>query len=93
MKIVVTGASGALARLVITQLVGDGYTFFGSDRRPWPDAPAGVTLYRVDIRKRPAEDVFRTHRPDALIHMATVTYVTAGREERARINLGGPRAI
>ncbi len=93
MKIVVTGASGALARRVVTHLVNAGHTVFGIDRRPWPDAPKGVTLYRVDIRKRPAEDVFRTQKPDALIHMATVTYVTAGREERARINLGGTRAV
>ncbi len=93
MKILVTGASGGLARRVITRLHGDGHDVVGIDRRPWPDAPSGVSIYRVDIRKRPAEDVFRSHKPDVVIHMATVTYVTAGREERARINLGGTRSI
>jgi hypothetical protein len=33
--------------------------------RPWPDAPAGVEMHAVDIRKRAAEDVFRKRRPDA----------------------------
>jgi len=50
-------------------------------------------MFRADVRKRPAEDVFRMHQPDAAIHMATVTYVSARAEERSRINLGGTRAF
>ena len=90
MKVLVTGASGALARKVIGRLVSSGHTVLGIDRRPWPDAPEGVQMFRVDLRKRPAEDVFRTHQPDAAIHMATVTYVSARAEERSRINWVGP---
>ncbi len=93
MKVVVTGVSGALARMVVRQLVGGGHEVLGVDKRPWPDAPKGVRMFRADIRKRPAEDVFRTEKPDALIHMATVTHLTARREERYRINLGGTRAV
>ncbi len=93
MKVVVTGASGALARQVVHLLVNDGHEVLGLDRRPWPDCPDRVQMFRVDMRKRPAEDVFRTYRPDALIHMATVTYVSARSEERYRINLGGTRAV
>ncbi|MGC6416600.1 MAG: NAD-dependent epimerase/dehydratase family protein [Bradymonadia bacterium] len=93
MKVVVTGASGALARRVIGHLVAAGHVVLGIDRRPWPDCPDSVTMHRVDIRKRPAEEIFRTHRPDAVIHMATVTYVSARSEERYRINLGGTRAV
>lgn len=93
MKVVVTGIAGALARMVAQRLVDEGHEVLGIDRRPWPDAPPGVTMCRADIRKRPAEDVFRRHRPDALIHMATVTHFSVGREERYRINLGGTRAV
>jgi UDP-glucose 4-epimerase len=46
-----------------------------------------------DIRKRPVEDVFRTRRPDALVHMATVTYATESTEERYRINMYGTRVM
>jgi UDP-glucose 4-epimerase len=93
MKVVITGVSGALARMVAERLVSRGHQVFGIDRRPWPDAPRGVEMQRTDIRKRPVEDVFRTKRPDALIHMATVTHLTASREERYRINLNGTRAV
>ena len=50
-------------------------------------------MHEVDIRKRAAEDVFRKRRPDAVIHMATVTHLVAKTEERYRINLGGTRAV
>ncbi len=93
MKVVITGVSGYVARRVAEVLVRDGHQVFGIDHRPWPDAPAGVEMHRVDVRKRPAEDIFRTHSPDAVIHMATVTYVSASREKRYRLNLGGTRAV
>ena len=93
MKVLITGISGAMARLVATQLATLGNEVMGIDRRPWPDAPPGIRVFKVDVRKRPAEDIFRTERPDGVIHMATVTYATARREERYRINLGGTQAV
>ncbi len=93
MKILITGISGKLGRLVAEQLVEAGHTIVGIDRRPWPDAPDAVQMFHADIRKRPAEDVFRTEQPDALVHMATVTHFTAGTEERYRINLRGTRTV
>jgi UDP-glucose 4-epimerase len=50
-------------------------------------------MHELDIRKRAAEDVFRKARPDAVIHMATVTHLVAQSEERYKINLGGTRAV
>lgn len=93
MRVAVTGITGALARMVAQRLVLRGHEVLGVDRRPWPDAPKGVTMFRADIRKRPAEDVFRSQSIDALIHMATVTHFTASREERYRTNLVGTRTI
>lgn len=93
MKVLVTGAAGKLGQLVSSRLVERGHHVIGLDRRPWDDAPDGVELHQVDIRKRSAEDVFRTRRPDAVLHMATVTHITHQSPERYRINLGGTRAI
>jgi UDP-glucose 4-epimerase len=93
MKVLITGISGKLGRLVAASLLEQGHEVLGIDRRPWPDAPAGVEMVCADIRKRPAEDVFRTRRPEAVIHMATVTHFTAGAEERYRINLRGTRTV
>jgi len=93
MKVLLTGISGAMGRHVALGLLERGHTVIGIDRRPWPDAPKGVEVCRADTRKRPAENVFRQQRPDAVIHMATVTHWGARREERYRINLGGTRAV
>lgn len=93
MKVLVTGVAGRIGRIVARRLIFDGHQVIGIDRRPWPDAPKGLDMHAVDIRKRPAENVFRTEQPEAVIHMATVTHFTSRREERNRINLGGTRRI
>lgn len=93
MKVLLTGVAGVLGRKVAGLLLQAGHHVVGLDRRPWPDAPPGVEMHAVDIRKRAAEDVFRTRRPDVVIHMATVTHFTASAGERYRINLHGTRAV
>ncbi len=93
MKVLVTGISGMLGRLTALKLLEHGYEVIGIDRRPWPEAPEGVELFRADIRKRPAEEVFRSHRPEAAIHMATVTHLTQTSPDRMRVNLYGTRAF
>ena len=93
MKVLVTGIAGKLGRLVAADLVAQDHDVVGIDRRPWADAPDGVQVHQVDIRKRPAEDVFRRERPDGVIHMATVTHLTERSPDRFRINLHGTRAI
>jgi UDP-glucose 4-epimerase len=93
MRIVITGISGDIGRKVAERLVQRGHELLGIDRRPWPDAPRGVEMHHADIRKRQAEDVFRTHRPEACIHLATVTHVSTAPDERYRINLGGTKQV
>jgi UDP-glucose 4-epimerase len=92
-KVLIPGITGRLARSVAMKLADSGHQVMGIDRRPWIDAPRGIEVVQVDIRKRAAEDVFRTHRPDAVIHMATVTHLTVRNEDRYRINLYGTRAV
>jgi UDP-glucose 4-epimerase len=92
-KILIPGISGRLARMVAERLHEKGHVVAGIDRRPWGGAPRGVIVHEHDIRKRAAEDVFRRFRPDAVIHMATVTHLVATSEDRYRINLVGTRAV
>jgi UDP-glucose 4-epimerase len=68
-----------------------GHEVTGIDRRAWPDPP--IQVFELDIRKRAAEDVFRTLRPHVVVHMGTVTSLVMPGEERYRINLGGTRAV
>lgn len=93
MKVLIPGITGRLARQVALKLHAAGHEVMGIDRRGWPDAPKEIEIFQVDIRKRAAEDVFRKHRPEAVIHMATVTHLTVSNEDRYRINLFGTRAV
>jgi len=93
MKVLVTGISGTLGRLTALKLLEHGYEVIGIDRRPWPEAPDAIELFQADIRKRTAEDVFRTHRPEGAIHMATVTHLVHQSADRMRVNLYGTRAF
>jgi UDP-glucose 4-epimerase len=94
MRILIPGISGRLGTVLAERLLAEGHEVIGMDRRRWPDAPPGVEMHEIDIRKREAEDVFRKRRPEAVIHMATVTHLFSERtEERYRINLGGTRAV
>ena len=91
MRVLIPGAAGAIARKLATRLVADGHEVVGIDRRPWRDPP--IEFHEVDVRKRAAEDVFRKARPEAVVHMATVTSLVMPGEERNQINLGGTRAV
>lgn len=94
MNILIPGVSGAIGRRLAARLVTQGHRVIGIDRRPWDKPPEGVELYAVDVRKRAAEDLFRKFRPDAVVHMATVSHLTRARDdERYRINLGGTQAV
>jgi UDP-glucose 4-epimerase len=93
-KVLIPGIAGAVGRLLGAQLVAQGHQVIGIDRRKWPYIPRGIELHEVDVRKRGAEEVFRKHRPDAVVHMATVSHLSSTHEdERYRINLGGTQAV
>jgi UDP-glucose 4-epimerase len=93
MKVLITGVSGKLGAMVAERLAKGGHKVIGIDRRPFSSDPEAIEMHTCDIRKRDAADVFRKTRPDAVIHMATVTHLVAQTEERYRINLGGTRAV
>ncbi len=91
MRVLIPGASGAIARKLAVRLAGEGHEVVGIDRRPWRDPP--IEFHEVDVRKRAAEEVFRKLRPHACVNLATVTSLVMPGEERYQINLGGTRAI
>lgn len=93
MRVLIPGISGMIGQGVALLLRDEGHEVYGIDRRPWPDAPKGIEIFEVDLRKRAAEDVFRKIRPQVVVHMATVTHLLEKSDERYRINLGGTRAV
>ncbi len=93
MRSLVVGISSPMGQLVAHRLHDVGHQVVGIDRRPWHGAPEWAEVHNVDIRKRPATDVFRAHRPELVVHLGTVTHFEHRREERSRINLQGTRAV
>ncbi len=93
MKVLIVGTGGALAQKVALSLRDGGHRVAGIDPRPWRDHPSGIDVFQTDIRKRGAEEVFRSWRPECVVHMATVNALSAGGEERERINMGGTKAV
>lgn len=93
MRVLIMGIAGGLGRQLALSLQQHGHEVSGIDKRSWRDAPKGIDVHAVDLRKRAAEDVFRKKKPECVVHMATVTSLTAPGEEHYRINLGGTRAV
>ncbi|MFP2930715.1 SDR family oxidoreductase [Pyxidicoccus sp. 3LG] len=94
MRVLIPGIAGGIARKLALRLKEAGHEVAGVDIRPWEEArEAGIEVFRGDVRKRAAEDVFRRWRPEAVVHMATVTAFTVPGAERGRINLDGTKAV
>ncbi len=92
MRVLITGISGRLGRIIARLLVEAKHEVLGIDKRPWLGAPKEVEIFEADLRKRPAEDVFRSKTPDAVVHMATVTHLHVPESEHHRMSLGGTKA-
>jgi UDP-glucose 4-epimerase len=91
-KLLITGIAGGQGRL-IAQRVSDFFSVAGVDRMPWEGYPHGVSMHVVDLRKRKFEDVFRTERPDALVHMAFVRHFRAEPRVRHEVNVLGTKRV
>jgi UDP-glucose 4-epimerase len=90
MKIVVTGISGRLGRLVVRRLHREpGVQVVGIDRREFPGRPRDVEHVRVDLRSKKARDVFRQGDVGALVHMGLMHDPRSSTEEHHSWNVQG----
>jgi len=72
-KVVITGISGRLGRILAKRLHRDSrFIVEGIDRRSFQGRPKDIVHHQVDIRSRKAKDVFRKGKIDALIHMGLI---------------------
>jgi UDP-glucose 4-epimerase len=71
-KILITGVSGSLGRLLARRLRAEAEVS-GVDRRPWPGRPTSISLHAVDLRKRAFEEVLRKEAPRAVVHLSSAT--------------------
>jgi len=91
-RLLITGIAGGQGRL-IAKRVADHFQISGVDRVPWEGAPRSIRIHEVDLRKRKFEDVFRTERPDAVVHLAFVRHFRAQPRVRHEVNVLGTRRV
>lgn len=91
-KVLVTGIAGGLGRLVARRLRRS-CTVIGADREKWSARLPELPFYQVDLRTRAFEDVFRTERPDCVVHLGFVRHFRAGSQERYDVNVRGTRRL
>jgi UDP-glucose 4-epimerase len=72
-KVVVTGISGRLGRIVARRLHHDlDWQIVGLDRRPMHGRPKDIEHHQVDLRSKKARDIFRAGDVDALVHLGVM---------------------
>jgi len=91
-KVLVTGIAGGLGRLIGTRLA-EHALVIGADVRSWANPPPGIEIHRADLRKRRFEDIIRTERPDAVVHLGFIRHFRGDARERHRVNVGGTKLL
>ena len=91
-KVLVTGISGNLGR-ALAKLLHTETRVIGLDRRPFAGKPKDIAHHQLDIRKARVEEVFRRHRPEALIHMGIMHDPRDPRSEAHSFNVLGTHKI
>ena len=90
-KVLVTGISGGLGRLLSRRLHRMAEVH-GVDMRPFPGCPKDVSVHHLDPRKKRCEDLFRHHGFDAVVHLGVEQDLRHGKD-RYNANVVGTLRI
>jgi len=72
-KVIITGISGRLGRIVARRLHRDPqFSLIGLDRRPLAGKPKDIEHHQVDLRSKKVRDLFRAGDIAAVIHMGVM---------------------
>lgn len=94
--ILVTGIAGGLSQRVAEILTLRGERVVGVDYRavaPLPEPLAKMPVHRATYDKTAIEDVFRWHRPDAVLHLGRVGNLREDVSKRFDLNVLGSRKL
>ncbi|MEZ4216143.1 MAG: NAD-dependent epimerase/dehydratase family protein [Myxococcota bacterium] len=91
-NVLITGISGALARILARSLAG-AHRVCGVDVVPWRSAPQGVRIHLADVRKRSFEDAIRRERPDAIVHLGFIRHFQSDERHRHDVNVRGTKRL
>src|SRR5262249_46695229 len=87
-----TGIAGGQGQLIARRLART-YVLTGVDRSPWEDHPPEISVHVLDLRKRKMEDIFRTERPDAVVHHALIPHFRVEPRVRYEVNVLGRKLL
>ncbi|MBW2241324.1 MAG: NAD-dependent epimerase/dehydratase family protein [Deltaproteobacteria bacterium] len=91
-KVLITGIAGGQGRLLASRLMAN-FTVCGVDWAPWHGAPKDMSVYSLDLRKRKFEDVIRTERPDAIVHLGMIRHFKGDPKRRHDVNVRGTKQM
>jgi UDP-glucose 4-epimerase len=92
LKILVVGVAGGQGRLVARRLSRDHHVV-GVDRVPWRRRPPETPFFQVDVRTRGFEDVVRSQRPEAVVHLGFERHFRGTPAERYDLNVRGTKKL
>jgi len=90
--ILVTGICGRLGRRLARALHRDGRVI-GIDRRPFEDKPKDVVFHRIDIRRKKVQDIFRSVRLSAVVHLGVMHDPRVSQSEHHSFNVVGLKRL
>ncbi|MGC4068995.1 MAG: NAD-dependent epimerase/dehydratase family protein [Polyangiaceae bacterium] len=95
MKILIFGIASAIGRALTAELLERGHDVCGQEHPKADGGPEGVRVWRGDLRRSIAHEAIREERPDAVVHLGTVSPFGGGSRAEAikRLNLQGTRAV
>lgn len=93
--VLITGVCGGVGRTLLRHLLAETkHPIIGLDKRNWVlDQPDRFEFRKVDLRRGGAEDVFRTVKPWAVVHLAFVSDQSVPHDRRHEINVLGTQRI
>jgi UDP-glucose 4-epimerase len=91
-KVLITGVAGGQGRLIARRLA-DRFEVCGVDRLPWEGHPRSLRFHLLDLRKKKFQDIFRTERPAAVVHLAFVRHFGLDPRLRHEVNVLGTQQL
>ena len=91
-KLLITGIAGGQGRLLASR-ASDAWDVVGVDNAPWEGHPRAINVHVVDVLKKKFEDVLRTERPDAVVHLGLIRHFRSDPERRHQVNVLGTKRL
>lgn len=94
-RVLVTGAAGAVGRVLLEELTDAGAETLATDVRRAEGMPTGVAFQTLDVRGGDAERIVGDFRPEVIVHLASIVSPSRGmtREFAHDVDVKGTRNV